>query len=110
MAIGDGDDRHKIFFYDFAFSKSYLDAMGEPKRREHDDDMNGTPDYFAFEPLRGLTHVRKDELFSFGVCLMDMNNADLPWKEKTTGITNIFKLMDIVRNEWEKHGIEVRPK
>lgn len=109
MAIGDGlKHQNKIFFYDFAFGEPYLNAVGEPKRREKVTDMDGTPSYFAIDPLRGQSHVRKDELFSFGICLLDMNNADLPWMEKSKEIVEIFKAMSIILNEWEKHGIEVR--
>lgn len=109
MAIGDGPKhQHKIFFYDFAFSEHYLNEMGEPKRREKATVMNGTACYFSIDVLRGLTsHVRKDELFSFGVCLLDMNNADLPWMKKTIDVHDIFEAMKITLNEWEKHGIEV---
>lgn len=109
MAIGndESEQQHKLFFYDFAFGESYVNAMGEPKRREKVDDIHGTPDYFAIEPLRGHTHTRKDELFSFGVCLLEMNNANLPWLEKTKGIQDILEAMRIVLNEWETHGIEV---
>lgn len=111
MAIGDGPEHQdKIFFFDFAFGELYVDAMGEPKQREIVTIMNGTPSYFAIEPLRGQSHVRKDELFSFGVCLLDMNNADLPWMEKAKGIGSIFEAMNIILNEWEKHGIEVSLK
>lgn len=111
MAIGDGSEQqHKIFFYDFAFGEVYVNAVGEPKRREKTTEMNGTPGYFAMDPLRGQSHVRKDEIFSFGICLLDMNNADLPWLEKTNGINDIFEAMNIILNEWEKHGIEVRSK
>lgn len=108
MAIDDGaEQQRKIYFFDFAFSEFYVDAMGKPKRREKADDMNGSPNFFAMDPLRMQTHVRKDELISFGICLLDMNNANLPWTEKTKGITDIFKAMSIVLSEWEKHGIEV---
>lgn len=111
MAIGDGPEyQERIFFYDFAFGEYYLDAMGEPKQRENVTDMDGTPSYFAIDVLRGQSHVRKDELFSFGICLLDMNNADLPWLEKIKGNSNIFEAMNIVLNEWEKHGIEVNIK
>lgn len=108
MAIGDGPEHHhKIFFYDFAFGQLYANEMGEPVRREQLDELNGTPDYFAIEALRGHSHTRRDELFSFGVCLLHLNNADLPWVEKTKGIQDIFKAMSIVLSEWEHHGLEV---
>lgn len=111
IAIGDGlEHQNKIFFYDFAFGEFYRNAVGEPKRRENVTEMNGTPSYFAIDPLRGQSHVRKDELFSFGICLLDMNNADLPWLEKSKGISDIFNAMNIILNEWEKHGIEVSSK
>lgn len=108
MAIGNElQHQHKIFFYDFAFSRFYVNDLGEPIRRQPLHEMDGTPDYFAIEPLRGQTHTRSDELFSFGVALLHLNNADLPWLEKTKGIQDIFKVMNIVLNEWEQHGIEV---
>lgn len=108
MAIGDGPEhQHKIFFYDFAFSEQYMDAMGVPKQRETVDGMDGTPNYFSIEVLHRQSHVRKDELFAFGVCLLDLNNADLPWLEMTDDISDIFNAMDVVLQEWEKHGIEV---
>lgn len=111
MAIGDGlEHQHKIFFFDFAFSMKYINEMGEAKRREKANGMDGTPNYFAIDVLRGQSHVRKDELFAFGVCLLDLNNAELPWLEKTKGISDIFYAMEIVRNEWETHGIEVSRK
>lgn len=108
MAIGDGPEhQHKIFFYDFAFSEQYMNAMGEPKQREKVTGMDGTPNYFSIDVLRRQSHVRKDELFAFGVCLLDLNNGELPWVEKTKGVGDIFEAMEIVLNEWEKLGLEV---
>lgn len=108
MAIGNGRrHRNKVFFYDFAFARFYVNEMGEPMQRERTDDIDGSPDYFAIEPLRGYSHTRKDELFSFGVSLLHLNNAELPWLKRTKGVRDIFKLMNIVLAEWEQHGIEV---
>lgn len=111
MAIGDGPEhQHQIIFFDFAFSEPYMNADGEPKQREKVTEMDGTPNYFSIDVLRGQSHVRKDELFGLGVCLLDLNNADLPWLDKTKGITEMFDAMDIVLNEWEKLGMEVSEK
>lgn len=106
--IGVGyEDKNEIFFFDFAFSEFYVDAFGAPKRRERTTEINGTPEYFALAPLRGYTHMRKDDLFSLGVCLLEMNKADLPWMDKTSLDTDIHEAVDIVLEDWKNVGLEV---
>lgn len=106
VAIGD-DDENKIFFFDFAFSIFHVNALGESKHREKADEMNGTPEYFAYGPLQGLTHVRKDELFSFGLILLELNGVYFPWMDKTDDDDHIYTAMNIVFEEWEKYTLEV---
>lgn len=106
IAIGN-TDANRIVFFDFAFSEFYVNALGEPKRREESSAFNGTPEYWPLGPLNGLTHVRKDDLIAFGIVLLELNGADIPWMDKTNDDDDMYTTMDIVLEEWEKHGIEV---
>lgn len=72
IAIGN-EDEDEIFFFDFAFSDFHVNAMGESKEREKADISNGTPEYMARGPLNRMTTVRKDDLFSFGLVLLELN-------------------------------------
>lgn len=104
----DNNDEGRVFFYDFAFSKFYVNAMGEPKPREDALHVNGTPEYMARGPLNGGTQCRKDDLISLGLVLLELNGVDLPWMDPTEGIEDIYEAMDIVLEQWDEHGIYVR--
>lgn len=106
IAIGD-TDQNQIIFFDFAFSEFYVNAMGEPKLREKTVEFHGTPQYMALAQLKRLTHVRIDDFISFGIVLLELNGVVLPWTNKTNPNDYIYTTMDIVLEEWEKHGIKV---
>lgn len=106
IAVGE-DDENKIFFFDFAFSQFYVNALGETKPRERANHFDGTPEYFAFGPLNGLSHVRKDDLISFGICLLDLNDAYIPWFGETNQDDSIYRIMNTVLEHWERSSIEV---
>lgn len=106
IAIGE-HDKTKIFFFDFAFSAFYVNAMGEPMQRQKADEYNGTPEFFARGPLNRLTHVRKDDFISFGICMLELNGAYIPWMDKTNHDDDLYLIMDTVLEEWDKHSIEV---
>lgn len=106
MAIGNTNE-NQIFFFDFSFSEFYVNALGEPKKREETDNLQGTPDYMAWGPLNGFACARKDDLIAFGVVLLRLNNAYLPWMDETDDDTDIETAMQIVREDWEMFGIEV---
>lgn len=72
MAIGN-IDKNQIVFFDFAFSEFYVNALGESKRREDTDEVNGTPEYMARGPLHRLTQVPKDDFISLGLVLLELN-------------------------------------
>ncbi|XP_055304344.1 uncharacterized protein LOC129569513 isoform X2 [Sitodiplosis mosellana] len=95
----------QIFFYDFAFSEFYVNAMGEPKAREKATELNGTPEYMGRGPLNRNTHVRKDDFISFGLVLLHLNGVRLPWMNLTNEFEDIYQTMDIVLEQWAKYGI-----
>lgn len=70
MAIG-YTNPNQIVFFDFAFSEFYVNAMGESKEREDAPVIWGTPEYMGRGPLNRYTHVRKDDLISFGLVLLE---------------------------------------
>lgn len=72
IAIGNLD-KNEIIFFDFAFGEFHVNAMGESKEREEADESNGTAEYMARGPLNRLTNVRKDDLISFGLVLLELN-------------------------------------
>lgn len=109
IAVGD-DDENKVFFFDFAFSQFHVNALGETKPRERAMLFDGTPEYFAYGPLNRLSHVRKDDLISFGICLLDLNDAYIPWMDKTHPEDSIYMTMDIVLEHWDQTSIEVGRK
>lgn len=109
MAVGQ-ENPNQVFLFDFAFAEFYVNAFGEPKEREEANGLHGTPEYMARGPLNGLTHVRKDDLISLGIVLLDLNGAGLPWMKKTKDDDSIVTTMDIVLEEWDKNGIEVSRK
>lgn len=82
--------------------------MGESKAREEANEINGTPEYMARGPLNRYTHVRKDDFISFGLVLLELNGAQLPWMDATNSDDDIYETMDIVLDQWEKYGIDVR--
>lgn len=106
IAIGNINE-NQIIFFDFAFSEFHINALGEPKQREDSDEINGTPEYMARGPLHRLTHVRKDDLISFGLVMLELNGVILPWKEKINLEYDIYVLMDIILETWDNHTIEV---
>lgn len=106
IAVGE-NDANKIYFFDFAFSQFHVNAFGEPKPREITYEFHGTPEYFAPGPLNRQTHVRKDDLISFGICLLELNDAYIPWMDKTDGEDTISVAMNLVLGEWKKISIEV---
>lgn len=81
--------------------------MGEPKQRQKTHGCSGTPEFFARGPLNRLTYVPKDDLISFGICMLELNNAYIPWMEKTFEDDDIYTAMNIVLEEWENYSIEV---
>lgn len=107
IAVDNNNEGH-IFFYDFAFSEFYANAMGEPKPREDADEINGTPEYMARGPLNRGTQCRKDDFISLGLVLLELNGVNLPWMDLTLDTKDIYETMDIVLEQWEKHGIYVR--
>lgn len=106
MAIGDSNG-NQIFFLDFAFSKIYVNDKGEPKRREETIELCGTPQYMPKGPLKGLTHVRKDDFISFGIVLLELNGVRLPWTDKIDDDDDIEVAMDVVLGYWKKNVIKV---
>ncbi|XP_031622920.1 uncharacterized protein LOC116340515 [Contarinia nasturtii] len=105
IAVSHLNENH-IFFFGFAFSEFYVNALGEAKMREKSEEINGTPEYMTIDTLKGLTHVRKDDFISFGLVLLELNGVVLPWIEKTNNEEDIYKTIDIVLNEWNKISIE----
>lgn len=106
MAIGNLNG-NRIFFFDFAFSEFYVDALGAAKKREQTTSYRGTPEYMAWWPLNGFTATRADDLISFGINLLDLNHIELPWLDKTEEDQDIEESMEIVREEWTKKSLEV---
>lgn len=106
MAIGNSNG-NQIFFLDFESSGFYVDSQGEPLERLKSDRSVGTPDYMSWAVLNGFKSARKDDLISFGIVLLKLSNAFLPWMDKTSDGDDIEIGMKIVREEWDKHGIEV---
>lgn len=105
--VVDATNESQLFFIDFAFSEFYINAMGESKKREIAPYFNGTPVYMARGPLNRYTHVRKDDLISLGIVLLELNGAYIPWMYKTNDDDDIEATMDIVLEEWAEYGIEV---
>lgn len=106
MAIGNVNE-NQIFFFDFGFSGFHVNALGEPKDREEAVEQSGTPEYMAFGPLNMFTSVRKDELISFGIVLLKLNDAYIPWMDKVGDDDTYYEAMQIVLEEWKKHNILV---
>lgn len=71
----DNSNKSQLYFLDFALCDSYVNALGEPKDREHANEFIGSPDYMARGPLNGFTHVRKDDFISFGLALLVLNGT-----------------------------------
>lgn len=84
-----------------------MNAFGEPKQRQRAEVYNGTPEFFARGPLNRLTHVRKDDFISFGICLLELNGAYIPWMDKIDPDDGFSMIMDMVLEEWDRHSIEV---
>lgn len=106
IAIGN-KNANQIVFFDFAFSEFYVNALGEPKKREEANEFNGTPEYMAIGPLNRQTHLRKDDFISLGIVLLELNGVNLPWMDKTNDDDDIYTTMDIVLEEWGKYELEV---
>lgn len=106
MAIGNSNG-NQIFFFDFASSGFYVDSQGEPLERQKSDRSVGTPDYMSWAVLNGFKSARKDDLISFGIVLLRLSNAFLPWMDRSSDGDDNGIGMKIVREEWDKHGIEV---
>ncbi|XP_055304298.1 casein kinase I-like isoform X2 [Sitodiplosis mosellana] len=105
IAVG-RSNANKIVFFDFAFSEFYIDDMGVSKPRKEATKFYGTPDYMAWGPLNRYTQVRKDDLISFGLVLLELNGVILPWSEITKEYDNIYITMDVVLEQWNKHSID----
>lgn len=81
--------------------------MGVSKPRTLATDSYGSPEYMAIEPLNRMTHVRKDDLISFGIVLLELNGIVFPWIKVTSSADDIYTTMDIVLRYQEQHSIEV---
>lgn len=106
MAIG-RENPDQLFFFDFAFSEFYVNALGEPKQREELDIINGSPEYMGRGPLNGLSHLRKDDFISFGLVLLELNGVRLPWKNDIEDEDSMKTIMNIVLDGWDKYPLEV---
>lgn len=106
MAVGNSN-KNQIFFFDFAFSTFHSDALGVPKKRVKVSSYDGTPEYMARGPLNRYSHVRKDDFIAFGLVMLELSGVDLPWLDKTSDDHSMEEVMDIVLEEWDKHGTEV---
>lgn len=106
IAVGNANE-NQIFFFDFATSEFYLNSSGEPRKQEKIETFRGTPEYMAYNPLNGYATTRADDLTSFGISLLELNNVDLPWMDKTDDDTDMETAMQIVRDEWDDYGIKV---
>lgn len=81
--------------------------MGVSKPRTEAEECYGSPEYMAIEPLYRMTHVRKDDLISFGIVLLELNGVVLPWVNATSAEDDIYTTMDIVLRYQEENSIEV---
>lgn len=81
--------------------------MGVSKPRTVADECYGSPEYMAIEPLNRMTHVRKDDLISFGIVLLELNGVVFPWANATRAADDIYTTMDIVLRYQEQNSIEV---
>lgn len=106
IAVG-RDNAHQVFFFDFAFSDFYVNAMGEPKPREKTENPRGTVEFMGKGLLLGYKCVRKDDFTSLGVILLVFNGVQLPWEGKATIDIDVFKAMEIVLADWNKYGLKV---
>lgn len=106
MAIGNTNES-RLFFFDFAFSEFYVNDHGEPRKREETEIFQGTPEYMAWGPLKGFKHTRKDDLISFGIVLLRLSDAYLPWMDKTSDSDDMETAIQIVQNDWDTYGIGV---
>lgn len=61
----------------------------------------------AWGPLNGLPPTRIDDLISFGIVLLELNNVTFPWMNKISDDEDIETAMEIVRNDWKNVTIEV---
>lgn len=70
-----------IFLSDFGFGEGFLDENGKAKPRRQTTHLRGTSVYMAPGPLMFYTHVRKDDLISLGISMLELDGADLPWMD-----------------------------
>lgn len=104
---------HKLIIFfvfdllpDFGFSKTYLDEFGRSKPRELTKHHHGTPEYMGLAPLMNYTQVRKDDLISLGLTLLDVHGVTLPWMELPE-LDDIWAAMASVLQSWQTTDMEV---
>lgn len=94
------------FILDFGFSGTYLDENGRAKPRELTRHHHGTPEYMGLAPLLNYTQVRKDDLISLGLTLLDVHGVTLPWMELPE-LDDIWAAMASVLGSWRTTDMEV---
>lgn len=91
---------------DFGFSRGYLDKNGNSVPREYTEHHHGTPEYMGLGPLMNYTNVRKDDLISLGLTMLDVHGVRMPWMELPTP-ENIWTSMAAVLEAWRTADMEV---
>lgn len=109
MAIGDVN-KNQVIFFDFEFSEFHVNALGESMGRKKIKSPTATPEYMAYAPLHYLSHVRKDDLISFGIILLELNGVSLPWADKTNDDFDVHERIETVLEEWNNNGPYVSTK
>lgn len=74
--------------------------------REYTAHHHGTPEYMGLGPLLNYTHVRKDDLISLGLTMLDVHGVRMPWMELPTP-EDIWTSMAAVLKAWETADMEV---
>lgn len=91
---------------DFGFGEGYLDENGNAKPRELAHSHRGTAVYMAPGPLMFYTQVRKDDLISLGIAMLDVHGVSMPWMYLPEA-EDIIEDMEQVLESWRDTDIEV---